>query len=743
MNRLFAAWFAALLLLYPPAAGAQDIGSRDVDVCIKALIRELGDSQSRDGSWSYSSYTVGCTALCLLALKRANLPNDHPVVRQATRYVAEHSDSRVYSEALVAVALEQVDPKRYRTRIKRAYGYLETAQARNGAWTYDARGANGIRHDNSNTQFAVLGIAAAERCGITVDARLKKRARQHWLNTQERDGSWGYVGGSRVKTEAMTLAGLASLHLLGEKLERKPRACGEYERNKGMYAALSWIAGRMKKGTPGNVFTNSRRYYALYALERVAIFLGIKDIAGVDWYRWGATWILKQQDMKRIRTVPDKAFALLFLAKGKAPIAIAKWHWDGDWNNQHQDVQNWCRIAGKALERNLDWLPARLDRLDSPAAKASMIFVNGRETFKAAPEEIEFLKSFLDEGGTVVAEVTCDEMDFVRAFEQTLCKEMYPDLNPKFIPINKDHPVTWIKHRLELKDVSALEFRAGCKRLNVLILRRNISCPLNGDLDVQRDLLRAGKVATNIVAWALQNRKAGEKLDEVQLDEPPARVALTADQIKRLKARKSKQFRQAFGRLKHGGNWYAAPRYFATLKEVLKLRDDFPRFDGEVYVGPRRNDLFQSAVLFVTGYDDPALKEADVVNLRTYVQNGGTIFATNACSSKEFNLGFRKLVKQTFPNDKFERIPPSDSLFKKPFDLTKHPAKGTRAYQRALKREWAPLYGIRREGRWVLVYAPVDMVSDMSEGLHESVIGFKKESAAILSVNILYHALLP
>ena len=92
--------------------------------------------------------------------------------------------------------------------------------------------------------------------------------------------------------------------------------------------------------------------------------------------------------------------ALLFLAKGSAPIAIAKWQWHGDWNRNRHEVRNWANYSGAELGRRLDWLPAKIEKLDSPAAKASILFVSGREEFNATAAELRFVRSFLEGGGT-------------------------------------------------------------------------------------------------------------------------------------------------------------------------------------------------------------------------------------------------------------------------------------------------------------------------------------------------------
>jgi hypothetical protein len=95
------------------------------------------------------------------------------------------------------------------------------------------------------------------------------------------------------------------------------------------------------------------------------------------------------------------------------------------------------------------------------------------------------------------------------------------------------------------------------------------------------------------------------------------------------------------------------------------------------------------------------------------------------------------------PNDKLEEIPATDDLYRQPFDLAAKPPQGTKAYVDAFGERWAPLLGVRRDGRWIVVYSPVDLCSDVSEGLHDTVVGYRRESGAPLSVNVLYQALRP
>ena len=81
------------------------------DAAAETRIRELKDflisSQTAEGSWNYGATdrTVGATALAILALKYAGLPNDHPAVAMGVQYILNNKTRFVYTEGLVPCAL--------------------------------------------------------------------------------------------------------------------------------------------------------------------------------------------------------------------------------------------------------------------------------------------------------------------------------------------------------------------------------------------------------------------------------------------------------------------------------------------------------------------------------------------------------------------------------------------------------------------------------------------------------------
>ncbi|MCK5805338.1 MAG: DUF4159 domain-containing protein, partial [Lentisphaeria bacterium] len=713
---------------------------------IQRLTDILIRKQSESGTWSYSGYKTGCTSLVLLALQQAGLEPRHDACQRAVAAICAGREEKVYSEALVLCALEPLsEDARVRQRMRKALDFLVEAQAACGGWTY-GRARSLTLYDLSNTQFAILGLGAAERAGLAIPKDTRKRAVKLLRNSQQGDGGWAYSPG-RPASMSMTCAGVASLCILGVAPEKTTEECGKYKYSKSIRRGLKWIRSRLNQ--PGGGVSSQVRHnplYTWYALERVAIFLDMKTFGNFDWYREGVPIMLQQTSRKLWpeSSTSDCAFALLFLAKAATPLAIAKWHWRGDWNNDHDDVRTWVALGGQALGRKLDWVPSRLLRPDEPAAKASMIFVNGHKRFVLRREEAAFLRRFLSEGGTVVAEPCCGSREFGASFMQEMSSKLFPGFPGRFTLLEADHDIYGVIHELDARSLPIRQLRGeGCRRKRVFLLARDISCALNGERKPKGlEMPEAGRFAVNLLAFSMGGKRPAGKLDRVRLERSENTVAgLTADQISLRRDTVAAGLAMPFGRLRHRGDWGADPRLFDTLVEWLKQVPACPVFDGEVYVSPLSEGVLAVPILFVTGHDVMRLTAAEMVSLRGYLQNGGFLLADACCASKEFDLDFREFVRRTLPNDRLEPIPADDPLYMTPFRLSMGTAEGTKAYVHRHGRSWAPLMGVRREGRWVLVYSPVDFSCALEGDLDESVMGYKKESALKLLANILGDAM--
>jgi hypothetical protein len=101
-------------------------------------------------------------------------------------------------------------------------------------------------------------------------------------------------------------------------------------------------------------------------------------------------------------------------------------------------------------------------------------------------------------------------------------------------------------------------------------------------------------------------------------------------------------------------------------------------------------------IAFFNGHEAPEFSEAARRKIRDYVDQGGFLFADACCGRREFDRGFRALMKQVFPEPEFElRALPED-----------HPVYRTR---HVLSPEIRPLLGIEFGCRTVVIYSPDDL----------------------------------
>jgi hypothetical protein len=163
--------------------------------------------------------------------------------------------------------------------------------------------------DNSNTQFAILGLWAAKSRGLALERTLALVvARFH--KSQNPDGSWGYeVTGPRKATAGdgavpggMTCAGLLGL-AVGQGLVNEVRGKGAPRRkpaqqDPAIQNGLNFVARNI--GDPHKPWENASGaplvdMYFLWSVERVGVIFGLHRIGKRDWYGWGAEKLVANQ----------------------------------------------------------------------------------------------------------------------------------------------------------------------------------------------------------------------------------------------------------------------------------------------------------------------------------------------------------------------------------------------------------------------------------------------------------------
>jgi hypothetical protein len=195
--------------------------------------------------------------------------------------------------------------------------------------------------DNSNSQYAALGIRACHAAGVELPTETLKLAKSYWERAQLEDGGWHYNYIDRTTAVqrglpapilkgygSMTCGGIASLAIFKTLLGENIAQDGYLKKG------FAWLASHFAVDeNPGQNFpiingvkVTSWHYYYLYSLERAGDMTSTAKLGTHDWYAEGAQYLLKNQiddgswKARNEFNIPASCFAILFLKRATAPL---------------------------------------------------------------------------------------------------------------------------------------------------------------------------------------------------------------------------------------------------------------------------------------------------------------------------------------------------------------------------------------------------------------------------------------
>jgi hypothetical protein len=768
---------AVVAIVAPPQASAQrpnrPIDATQVMGSIERGVAFLKREQQPRGNWpEFPGYDGGVTALCTLALLNSGTPADDPSVRQALAYLRGLEPDKTYTVALQTMALCAAEPKRDLLRIRRNVQWLEAHQnkdgQRKGAWSYPGPGG-----DNSNSQFAILALYDAQRIGVEVSTKTWLLARDYWRETQNDDGSWGYVPGDSG-TGSMTCAGIGGLAVASAALESGDAAvqngqvqcCRPHEEDRSLDRAIDWLGKRFyvnQNPRPAGG-GQSCLYYYLYGLERSGRLTARRFIGKHDWYREGAEFLVHQQDSlqhfwrgnwyaerdPRIST----AMALLFMSKGRRPIVMAKIKYgDGDaWNQHRRDAAHLTEYTEEAWGVGLTWQVMDPNTASvEDLLQAPVLYISGTQSPTLLPYA-QKLRDYVDRGGFIFAESCCRDSspDFDRAFKQLMAR-VFPEPEYKLQPIAPGHPI-WRMQDIVRPDSPyaghLLGVEYGC-RTCVVYCEEDLSCywelarPGQWSRNppaVTQHIADALTIGVNVLTYATNREPKGK---EQSFDTPPDGEAASAAGTRGV---------IEVAKLRHGGGCNDAP---GALLNLLRAASQGENTKLQVHAAPELinisdPNLFHYHLVFMHGRQDFHLTDAERARLHEYLERGGTLLADSICASKPFAAAFRREIAAAVPSHQFRRIPATDPIFTTAYggyDIRQvslrdpQTAPDSQPMAARVRQVEPQLEGIELDGRWAVVFSPFDISCALESHQGVGCRGYTPQDAARIGLNVLLYSL--
>ena len=447
-----------------------DLTHEHVEQTRAAIVDALYRHQDPDRHWdpvtmpsgeSTNQHLGGYTALVCLAMITAGESYQDQRLKAPLRDLEQAQLKGTYvvaTRALIWAAL----PDRFNPNLARdAQWLIDTYNVDAAGWDYKARPTGTITAPSPSIRhFGTLALWEAAKRGHRIPPDLLRSIEQVTLRDQDRDGAWHYKNESGP-SGSMTAAGLVTLAITDELLHARDaidlKQPKDTPRHRSAEAGLAWLDDHFSAfRTPGDTSRGSRfPMYWMYAVERVGLAQGMTRLGRYDWFREGVGMIRNRlfdegaEGIIRLKSsyepggksaaVRELSFALLFLSRGSAPVAVSKLELeDHRWNNRPRDVANLCRYMSDEHERLLHWQTVTVDDADIHDApllyiasdealpmlephrlkirefgRAASDYLQRRRSGTLEPGEraprppsipaLEPLRGFLESGGTIVA----------------------------------------------------------------------------------------------------------------------------------------------------------------------------------------------------------------------------------------------------------------------------------------------------------------------------------------------------
>ncbi|HVE38484.1 MAG TPA: hypothetical protein VNM14_01265 [Planctomycetota bacterium] len=380
------------LVLTAPAEGRQQQGvdQKRIDEAIQRGVVYLRTSESS----GWDQHINNCDELVLLTLLHADVPDKDPKVQELLTKVLTAKMERTYKVSLLAMCLEELDRVKYQRKILECAQFLVDNQCQNGQWSYGepspfapgtpstapkAAVASAAREftpgaakekpkvvhklpvekkregpptgDNSNSQYAALGLRACHDAGILLPKQTVIKPAKNWWTTSQlgekggKDNAVATAGGQLLADprgwsyntadpaySSMTTGAIGAVCILDYILG------DDWKKDKVVAAGMGWlnknfsVTENIGPCQTGGQAPKEFLYYYLYALERAGMLYDTAFIGNHDWYLDGARVILDQQKPDgswaesgpaTMRPTWDTCFAILFLKRATRPLVVS------------------------------------------------------------------------------------------------------------------------------------------------------------------------------------------------------------------------------------------------------------------------------------------------------------------------------------------------------------------------------------------------------------------------------------
>jgi len=745
-------------------AGPDGLSLEVVDKAIKNGAEYLKKSQGIDGSWPghTDKYPVGPTAIATYALLESDMIKvTDPKMKSALDWLAKRQIpvrmlsgtgagapvaaggtsafcTKTYelglraNAFLAAMKRSGMSNSPYRPFLKSDVLMLMLSTA-DGSYGYDSLGDGKSSGDNSNSQYGVLGVWAGVQADEEVPREYWYKVLTHWLGCQTGEGGWSYRG-NQNPSATMTTAGLAAIslcfdNLLADGFVKCDQGPGVQAVLRPLNTGLAWLDKNFPAALadPNGALAGPAGLYPfLHAVQLAGQVTGRKYLGGTDWYKLGAAELLRRQRPDgswdgKDGAVCDTAYAVLFLLAEKYSVLFNKLQYDGDWNNRPQDLARLTRWLVRELcgYGPLRWQVVPISASVEQWRDAPVLYIAGAKDPNFSAGEIDKLRSYVQQGGTIMSVRECEGKGFGDGIRRTYAK-MFPEYRMR--PIEQNHRMLSVNFKLKARE-GLFEITNGVRPLAI-----------HSDIDMSRSWqLQLGNTAKddfefvfNALVYITDGRIAYRSQGEL----PPWPAAPASAPARTVQ----------LARLRYDGNWNPEPLAWERFGRLLTA-------ERAIGVEARPIDILKlpacgDSVAHLTVTAAIALSAEQRAAIKKFVEGGGTLLIDAAGRPTEFTASAVKMLGEMFGPSALQRLKPDSAIYNLPG------MKIQEIRYTPTARDWGagsyvhtpPLRGITIDGRVAVVFSDWDITTGLLGIGAIDCVGYRPQSAFDIARNVLLYA---
>ena len=411
-----------------------------------------------------------------------------------------------------------------------------------------------------------------------------------------------------------------------------------------------------------------------------------------------------------------------------------------DWASRPNDLNNLLKEMKGKINVNFANECKSLSDVSTDPDKNPIIYRSGHFHFSFTPAERKRLREYLLAGGTLILNTGMGSKPFFDSAKAELA-EIFPEV--KLQRLTSDHPLFHSYY-----DIGQVNYRKGVREAGyaaneplfygVTIDCRTVAilsrwCMAIGWDELDDDALQgyaaedAQKLGVNILAYATSQRAWAKTVAHAMNFTDP-------DSVKAGKV--------FVAQVMYDGEWKTRHAGLSVLLQQFNRRTDIPVKFGHQELRLSDAKIFDAPILYITGHEAFQLSDAEVQNLREYLNKGGFLMAEACCGRRAFNAAFVREMKKVFPDRSLSPLPAASPLFALPNQIKVVGVTPGLSSQLDGKTTIAPkLLGLEVNGQMAVIYSPYGMCGGWEMAQNPYALGYDDAGSLSLGENMLMHTM--